>query len=95
MSNLTSEQLISAISRDCCHQKAIVKQVLDSLTLIATNSVASGETVIIPGLGRIKPTTRAARNQRNPKTGEMMTCPARRVVKFTPATALTAALPAA
>lgn len=93
MANLTSEHLIAAIARDSTYSKAVVKDVLDSLTLITTNSVASGETVILPGIGRVKPAIRAARNQRNPKTGEMMACPAIRVVKFTPATALTTALP--
>ena len=38
----------------------------------------------LPGLGKLKTKDRAARMGRNPRTGEAMTIPARRVVVFAP-----------
>ena len=44
--------------------------------------------VPLPFLGRLKVSDRPARQGRNPKTGEPLTIPAKRAVKFVPAPGL-------
>lgn len=47
-------------------------------------TLLAGEEVTIPGLGKLKVVTKAARAGRNPATGEAIDIPEKRVVKFTP-----------
>lgn len=55
----------------------------DTLVLseMAERSVKSGE-FVIPGVGRLVRVERKARAGRNPKTGEPIRIPAKKVVKF-------------
>ncbi|MNR47985.1 DNA-binding protein HU [compost metagenome] len=46
----------------------------------------------LPGLGKLKPAERAARTGRNPATGLAMEIPAKRLVKFAEAKALSDSL---
>lgn len=92
MSNLTAEALTAAVARDTGHTKATVKAVLDSLAFLTASSLINGETVVLPGLGRLHPHRRAEHQRRNPATGEQMTVPAKLGVKFSPAKALTKTL---
>jgi nucleoid DNA-binding protein len=48
-------------------------------------SVTEGEKVSVPGFGTFQGKDRAARNGRNPKTGEPLTIAATRAPTFTPA----------
>lgn len=57
-----------------------VDGVLDTIML----ALYRGESVVLHGLGTLKVTTRTARQGRNPRTGESVEIPARRVVKFKP-----------
>ena len=47
-----------------------------------SKALANGERVQIPGFGTFTVTARAAREGRNPKTGEAMTIPASKSAKF-------------
>ena len=55
-------------------------------------ALKSGDEVRIHGFGAFKTAQRAARMGRNPRTGEAVPVPARRVVRFSPSTTLTASL---
>ena len=61
--------------------------------VIGAALVEEGEAVL-PSLGKLVATQKAARPGRNPKTGEPMTIPARKAVKFKAAKTLTDALSA-
>ena len=63
---------------------ADVEAVLQALKDVAGQELAAGGEGPLPGLGKLKTKDRAARMGRNPRTGEAMTIPARRVVVFTP-----------
>ena len=58
---------------------------------IAT-SLEKGDEVRIHGFGAFKTANRAARVGRNPRTGESVKVPARRVVRFSASTTLSSAL---
>ena len=62
----------------------VVETVIDSI--VAT--LKKGEDVSIAGLGIFKVKKRAARQARNPRTGESVNVPAMKVPKFQPAKAL-------
>lgn len=49
-----------------------------------TRSMQAGEPVVIPGFGSFTVRERAARNGRNPRTGETITIAARKRVHFNP-----------
>ncbi|MDQ2960763.1 MAG: HU family DNA-binding protein [Candidatus Dormibacteraeota bacterium] len=55
-------------------------------------ALEGGDEVRIHGFGSFRTAQRAARMGRNPRTGEAVKVPARRVVRFAPSTTLSAAL---
>ena len=55
-------------------------------------ALTSGDEVRVHGFGTFRTTQRAARIGRNPRTGEAVKVPARRVVRFAPSTTLSAQL---
>ncbi len=64
--------------------ESIVKAIIDAIT----KELAKGGTVDIAGFGKFEAVKRAARTARNPRTGEMVKVPAKRVPKFKAAKAL-------
>lgn len=57
-----------------------VESVLETIRL----AMADGEEVVITGFGKFEVVRRAAKQARNPRTGEALTIPARKAIKFTP-----------
>lgn len=57
-----------------------------------SGALTSGDDVRIHGFGSFTLKERAARTGRNPRTGESVKVPARRVVRFVPSTTLSASL---
>ena len=72
------------------HYAAMVQaeQVVDIVIESIVNTLSKGGEVSIAGLGIFSTKTRAARQARNPRTGEPISVPAMRVPKFRPAKAL-------
>lgn len=61
------------------------KQVESTISVVleqVIEAVSSGEKVTLVGFGTFEPRERTAREGRNPKTGEKMNIPARRVPAF-------------
>ena len=56
------------------------------------DSLQKGDEVRIHGFGAFKTSQRKARTGRNPRTGEAVRVPARRVVRFSASTTLSSAL---
>lgn len=72
--------------------KSHVAAVLERLGEVATRGLKQGFDVSLPGLGKLKPAERAARTGRNPATGLPLEIPAKRLVKFSEAKALSDSL---
>jgi DNA-binding protein HU-beta len=49
-----------------------------------TEALKSGDSVSLPGFGTFSVSNRKARAGRNPRTGEAISIPARKVAKFSP-----------
>jgi DNA-binding protein HU-beta len=94
---VTKKELIDTIHSDLQMNgmpisKAQVTAVLEHFGTLATLALTRGFNVPLPGLGKLKPAERAARNGRNPSTGQPMQVPAKRLIKFVEAKALSETL---
>ncbi|MDR2055636.1 MAG: HU family DNA-binding protein [Desulfovibrio sp.] len=69
-----------------------IKAVLAAAGSVARGLLADGRDAVVIGLGVLKPVARAAREGRNPRTGEPVKIPARKAAKFRPGKALKDAL---
>lgn len=86
MANLTRDQLENRVQRTLeCNRKeaqdavmAVTAGLFDML-----NGAGNGDSFIMRDFGTFKISVRKARPGRNPKTGEKIQIPAKRVLKFT------------
>ena len=82
---LSKSQLAALIAEKASNDKAIItkKHAGEILDLIATLAYKyAKDTFVLPGVGKLVLVNRAARMGRNPKTGEAIKIPAKKVVKF-------------
>ena len=77
---MTKSQLVSALAEKAEISKAQAKAVLEGLAELAYAGADDGFT--IPGIGKLVKVDRAARDGRNPATGEKIRIPAKTVLKF-------------
>lgn len=85
---MTKTQLVAALAEAMGSDKKTASAALDGIAAVVTREVASGGTVALPGLGKVACRARPERQVRNPATGDVMTKPADRQVKFSIAKAL-------
>lgn len=85
---MTKTQLVAALAEAMGSDKKTANAALDALGTLVAKEVASGGAVTLPGLGKIVCRARPERTVRNPATGDQITKPADKVVKFTIAKAL-------
>ena len=64
--------------------KKAAQDALEAFMDAVMSAVASGDSVTLTGFGTYKASKRAARNGRNPQTGEVIQIPARTVPVFRP-----------
>src|SRR5258708_5315849 len=89
--DVLAEQLAERAEITTAAARDEVKWFFDTISTALT----SGDEVRIHGFGTFKTAQRAARTGRNPRTGESVQVPARRVARFSPSTTLSATLKAA
>lgn len=77
---LSKAQLVAAIAEKAELPKKQAAEILDYLAVLAYKHAK--DTFTLPGIGKLVLNNRAARVGRNPKTGESINIPAKRVVKF-------------
>lgn len=77
-------ELIDQIAKDSGITKGQANDALDSFTGTVINNLKKGDTVTIVGFGTFSVSSRAARNGRNPQTGETIKIKAAKVPKFKP-----------
>jgi DNA-binding protein HU-beta len=80
MSN--KSDLIEAIAKSADLSKAAAGRALDATLESISNSLKKGELVSLVGFGTFYVAKRAARNGRNPRTGETIKIKAAKVPKF-------------
>lgn len=81
---MNKAELIEAIASKADLTKADAKKALDAFIDTTSGSLKKGDRVALVGFGSFSVAKRAARTGRNPKTGQEMQIPAKKVVKFKP-----------
>jgi len=79
---VTRDQMIEGIMRAAGISKANVARFYDGLVELARKQLVANKEFVLPGLGVLRVRTRAARVARNPRTGEKVNVPRKKVVRF-------------
>ncbi len=79
---MNKSELIDAIASKSELSKNDAKKALDAFIEATTDTLKDGGRVVLIGFGSFSIAKRAARTGRNPKTGEEMQIPAKKVVKL-------------
>jgi DNA-binding protein HU-beta len=77
---MTKSQIAAAVAEKAELSKKQATQILEIIAQLAYKNAKN--TFTLPGIGKLVLVNRAARLGRNPKTGETIQIPAKRVVKF-------------
>ena len=81
-------ELISAIAEKAEMTKVDAKKALEALLEVAKEELKKDGKISLVGFGTIGVAERLARKGHNPKTGKLINIPAKKVVKFKPASKL-------
>ena len=79
---MNKAELIAKIADDAGITKTQANAALDSFTNAVTKTLKAGGKVTLVGFGTFSVSKRAARNGRNPQTGEVIKIKAKKVAKF-------------
>ena len=89
---MNKHDLIARIARDTGATKSSAAAAVDSMLDEMTLALKKGDAVTFVGFGTFKTTQRRARMAKNPRTGDAIKIPKRRVVRFTAGKALKSAV---
>lgn len=81
---MNKAELIEQIASAAGVTKVTAGKALDSFLAQMSLAMENGERVIVSGFGSFHISERAEQKGRNPQTGEAITIPAHKVVKFRP-----------
>ena len=84
---MTKREIVKSVSESTGFTQKDVLSVVDKV-FETIASVVANEDVAITGFGKFATTERSARIMRNPSTGEQVSVPAKRILKFKPAKSL-------
>ncbi len=89
---MNKAELVARMAAISGMTKAASEKALNAFIEAVTEALEKDDKVTLVGFGTFMVTERAARKGRNPRTGEEINIPARRVVKFKPGSTLEAAI---
>ncbi len=81
---MTKTELVSKMAEKAGISKANAEKALKAFMEAVQEALAKGDKIALVGFGTFSVAERAAREGRNPKTGEKITIPSCKVVKFKP-----------
>ncbi len=79
---MNKTELINAIAAEAGLSKADAAKALNATTAAIAGALKAGDKVALVGFGTFAPSERPARTGKNPRTGEVLEIPAKKVVKF-------------
>ena len=85
---MTKAELVARMAEKAGLKKSQAERALQAFIESLTQALEKGERIAIPQLGVFNVKQRAERTGRNPRTGETVLIPAKKVVKFSPAKTL-------
>ncbi len=85
---MRKQDLVRAVAEATSQSEAASTKAVNSVFAAIEDALAKGDEVTVSGFGSFKVVERAARQGRNPQTGEEMTIKARKSPVFRPGTQL-------
>lgn len=85
---MNNSKLAEALSADHGMTKADARKLVDALFGVIADAAAKGDEISLNGFGKFKVKDVAAREGRNPATGETISIKASKKLTFTPAKAI-------
>jgi DNA-binding protein HU-beta len=85
---MNKSELIEAVAKSADISKASAEKALDGTLTAIKGALKKGSSVTLVGFGTFRVGKRAARNGRNPRTGDVIKIKAARVPKFSAGKAL-------
>ena len=82
--HMTKSELIAKIAEKAQLTDKQAKDAIDAIQVEITEALKAGEKISLPGFGTFEVRERAARQSRNPRTGETVEVAAKRVPVFKP-----------
>jgi DNA-binding protein HU-beta len=79
---MNKAELIDAISVNSGLSKVDAKKALDGFITAATGALKGEDRISLVGFGSFSVSARAARNGRNPKTGDVIQIAAKKTIRF-------------
>ena len=79
---MNKAELVSAIAEKAECTKVQAKNTLEAFLAITTDALKKGDKISLIGFGTFAVSKRAARKGRNPRTKEVISIPAKNIVKF-------------
>lgn len=89
---MTKKEITTKMSKDAGITSLQAQKAFHSLTEGIKSSLKKGKRVTFSGFGSFEVKSRKARKGRNPRTGETISIPTKKTVKFTPSKSLREAL---
>ena len=89
---VNKNELVDTVAELSGLKKGEAEKTVDAVFDTIAGALRKGDEVRIHGFGNFKTAQRAARLGRNPRTGEAVKVPARRVVRFSASTSLSSAV---
>jgi len=80
---MKKDELVGMVSEKVGITKKSAAEAVNAVFEAITSALEEGDSISRPGFGSFKVVERAAREGRNPSTGEKMQIPASKAVKFT------------
>lgn len=81
---MTKIEFVDAVSKETEWTKKDSEEAINAVVKVITNALVAGEKLSIVGFGTFEVVERAAREGRNPKTGESLMIKACKMPKFKP-----------
>jgi DNA-binding protein HU-beta len=85
---LNKQQLVSSVASNSGLTKVDAEKAINSTIAAISNELTTGGSVTLIGFGTFSISNRAARNGKNPQTGQAIAIAAKKVAKFKPGKAL-------
>jgi len=79
---MTKADLVGKIASEAGISKAQAEKAVDGFVSAVSDALAAGDKITLVGFGTFSVGERAQREGRNPRTGEKLTIPASKTVKF-------------
>jgi DNA-binding protein HU-beta len=79
---MTKTELVGRIADNAGITKGVAEKALNSFVSVVSEAMASGEKITMVGFGTFEVAERAQREGRNPRTGQSITIPSSKVVRF-------------